>query len=43
MAACAAGTSVALRSSLRPWLGLIERGFYAAMLTWFVLVSVPLL
>ncbi len=43
MAACALGTSVALRSSLRPWLGLIERGFYAAMLTWFVLVSIRLL
>jgi hypothetical membrane protein len=43
MAVCAVGTSVALRSSLRPWLGLIERGFYAAMLTWFVLVSIRLL
>ena len=43
MAACAVGTSVALHSSLRPWLGLIERGFYAAMLTWLVLVNVRLL
>lgn len=42
MAACAIGTSLALRSSLRPWLGLIERGFYAAMLTWLVLVAVRL-
>ena len=43
MAVCAAGTSVSLRSSLRPWLGLIERGFYASLLTWLVLVNVRLL
>jgi hypothetical protein len=28
---------------LRPWFGLIERGFYAAMLAWLTLVAVRLL
>jgi hypothetical protein len=41
--ACAIGTSFALRSSLRPWLGLIERGFYASILAWTALVAIRLL
>ena len=28
--------------ALRPWTGLIERGFYVAMLAWFALVSLRL-
>jgi hypothetical membrane protein len=43
MAACALGTSFALRTSLRPYLGVIGRGFYVSMLAWFVLVDVRLL
>ncbi len=43
MAACALGTMLALRRSpLKPWLGLIERGYYVAMLAWLVLVAVRL-
>lgn len=40
----AVGTFLSLRSlhALRPWTGLIERGFYLAMLAWFLLVSVEL-
>jgi hypothetical membrane protein len=43
-AVCAVGTLLSLRGLhvLRPWTGLIERGFYVAMLTWFLLVSVEL-
>jgi Protein of unknown function (DUF998) len=43
MAALATGTMVSLRTPLRPWLGLTERGYYAAMLAWVVLVSARLL
>jgi hypothetical protein len=43
MAALAVGTMVSLRTPLRPWLGLIERGYYVAMLTWLFLVSARLL
>jgi uncharacterized protein DUF998 len=40
MAACAIGTMLSLRRSpLRPWLGLIERGYYVAMLAWLLLVA----
>jgi hypothetical protein len=40
MAATAAATFVAIRTPrLQPILGLVERAFYAAMLTWFFLVS----
>jgi Protein of unknown function (DUF998) len=40
MAACAVGTMLALRRSpLKPWLGLIERGYYVAMLAWLLLVA----
>lgn len=39
----ALGTGVALRSQLRPWLGLIERAFYVAMLAWLALVAIRLL
>ena len=43
MAICAIGTGLALRRSpLKPWLGLIERGYYIAMLAWLVLVAVRL-
>jgi hypothetical protein len=43
MAALALGTMLSLRTSLRPWFGLVERGYYAAMLAWLVLVSARLL
>ena len=43
MAALAIGTMLSLRTSLRPWFGLIERGYYAAMLAWLILVSARLL
>jgi Protein of unknown function (DUF998) len=43
MAALALVTMISLRSSLRPWFGLIERGYYAAMLAWLILISVRLL
>ena len=43
MAALAVGTMVSLRTPLRLWLGLIERGYYVAMLAWLVLVSARLL
>ena len=40
MAACAIGTFLAVRAMpLKPWLGLIERGYYVAMLAWLVLVA----
>jgi hypothetical protein len=43
MAVCAVGTMLALRwSPLKPWVGLIERGFYVAMLAWLVLVAARL-
>jgi hypothetical protein len=43
MAACAIGTGLSLRRSpLKPWLGLIERGYYVAMLAWLVLVAARL-
>ena len=42
IAAFAVATVISLRSSLRPWFGLIERGFYLAMLAWLVLVSARL-
>ena len=43
MAVCAMGTFLAVhRSPLKPWLGLIERGYYVAMLAWLVLVAVRL-
>ena len=43
MLATAVGTSVAVRNAaLRPFLGLIERGFYVSMLGWLVLVAVRL-
>jgi hypothetical protein len=43
MAVCAVGTMLALRrSALRPFAGLIERGFYVAMLAWLVLVAARL-
>jgi hypothetical protein len=42
---CAVGTFLSLRRlhALRPWTGLIERGFYVAMLAWFALVSLELI
>jgi len=43
MAALALGTMISLRTSLRPWCGLIQRGYYAAMLSWLILVSARLL
>ncbi|MHB8469912.1 MAG: DUF998 domain-containing protein [Gaiellaceae bacterium] len=44
MAVCAVGTGFATRSPrLRSWLGLIERGFYAALLAWLILVAARLL
>jgi Protein of unknown function (DUF998) len=43
MAALALATMISLRTSLRPWFGLIERGYYAAMLAWLILVSARLL
>jgi len=43
MAIFAVGTSLALRRSpLKPWLGLIERAYYVAMLAWLVLVAARL-
>lgn len=43
MAACAVGTSLAVRhETLRPWVGLIERGFYVALLAWLALVAARL-
>ena len=43
MAICALGTGLAVRrSQLRPWLGLVERGYYVAMLAWLALVAVRL-
>jgi hypothetical protein len=43
MAICAIGTGLALRRSpLKPWLGLVERGYYVAMLAWLLLVAVRL-
>jgi hypothetical protein len=41
----AVGTLVSLKRlhALRPWTGLIERVFYAAMLAWFLLVSLRLI
>ena len=39
-AICAIGTGLSLRQSpLKPWLGLIERGYYVAMLAWLALVA----
>jgi hypothetical protein len=43
MVAFAIGAFISLRTSLRPWFGLVERGFYVAMLTWLALVSARLL
>lgn len=44
MAACALGTALFLRNRrLRPYFGLIERGYYAAMLTWLIVISARLL
>jgi len=43
MAALAVATMLSLRTSLRPWFGLVERGYYVAMLSWLTLVSVRLL
>jgi hypothetical membrane protein len=43
MAALAVGTMISLRTSLRPWLGLVERGYYVAMLAWLTVVSARLL
>jgi hypothetical protein len=43
MVALAVLTAFALGTPLRPWFGLIERAFYVAMLTWFVLVAVRVL
>ena len=44
MAVCAVGTGLALRRvpTLRPWAGLIDRGFYVALLAWLILVAVRL-
>jgi Protein of unknown function (DUF998) len=43
MAVCAVGTMLALRrSTLRPFAGLVERGFYVALLAWLVLVAARL-
>lgn len=43
MLVCAVGTMLSLRNpALRPWLGLIERGYYAGMLAWLVLVAARL-
>ena len=43
MIVTAVGTSAASRgAALRPILGLIERGFYAAFLAWIFLVSLRL-
>jgi hypothetical protein len=39
----ALGTMLTLRSPLRPWFGLVERGYYVAMLVWFTLVATRLL
>jgi hypothetical protein len=36
-------TMLALRPSLRPWFGLVERGYYVALLTWLAVVSAGLL
>jgi hypothetical protein len=43
--AAAVGTLVSLRRLpfLRPWTGAIERVFYAAMLAWFLILSVELI
>jgi Protein of unknown function (DUF998) len=43
MAALAIAMMISVRTSLRPWFGLIERGYYAAMLAWLFLVSARLL
>ena len=43
MAAFALGTMISLRSALRPWFGLVERGYYVAMLAWLALVSARLI
>ena len=43
MAVFAVATMVSLRTGLRPWFGLIERGYYVATIAWLVLVSVRLL
>jgi hypothetical membrane protein len=44
MAALAVATMLSLRSTfLRPWFGLVERGYYVAMLAWLALVSTRLL
>jgi hypothetical protein len=42
-AAFAIGVMISLRTSLRAWFGLVERGYYAAMLAWLFLVSARLL
>jgi Protein of unknown function (DUF998) len=43
MAVCAVGTMLAFRRpALRPFAGLIERGFYVAMLAWLILVAARL-
>jgi hypothetical protein len=42
MAALAVATAVALRSGLRRWFGLVERGWYVAMLSWLALVAARL-
>ena len=45
MGICAVGTMLALRRvpGLRPYAGLLERGFYVALLAWLVLVAVRLI
>jgi Protein of unknown function (DUF998) len=43
MAVTALGTGIAVRTTpLRPWTGLIERGFYAAALAFFFVVTIKL-
>jgi hypothetical protein len=43
MAVTALGTGIAVRTTpLRPWTGLIERGFYAATLAFFFVMTLKL-
>lgn len=43
MVVTAVGTTVAIRvPQLRPWVGLVERGFYAAALTFFFVTTIAL-
>ena len=43
MALCAIGTFLSVhRSPLKPWLGVIERGYYVAMVAWLLLVAARL-